>query len=334
MTAPHDDSVTLVTGAGGFLGSRVLQRLVSSGHKRIRCLVRPGTSPESILRDIPEEAQGAVTLYPVSFNDAQGLQQAFQGVGLVHHIAAAKTGSVPSLFASTVVGSDNLYRAAVNASVRRFVLVSSISVFQTAQLKKHTLIDEECPIESRPQDRDGYAFSKQRQETLAWEYHRNDGLPLVVIRPGVIIGPGTGLLHSRIGLGVWRYFLHLGGRCPLPYTFVENCADAVVLAGEVEGIEGESFCVIDDGLPTSSQVLRRYRRNVSTLRVVRVPYPMLMLMAKFNAFYTDRTRGHLPAFLTPYKVRSLWRPYRYLNTKAKSATGDGPPRSTLMKRSA
>ena len=55
-------------------------------------------------------------------------------------------------------------------------------------------------------------------------------------------------------------FLHLGGSNPIPFTYVDNCADAIVLAGLTPGVDGEVFNVVDDNLPTSRQFLRLYKQ--------------------------------------------------------------------------
>src|SRR5206468_3579509 len=67
------------------------------------------------------------------------------------------------------------------------------------------------------------------------------------------------------------FLLMMGGRQRLPYTHVTNCARAVVLAGEVPGIEGQAFNVVDDELPTGRQLVKRYRREVGPVRKMAIP---------------------------------------------------------------
>jgi nucleoside-diphosphate-sugar epimerase len=107
----------------------------------------------------------------------------------------------------------------------------------------------------------------------------------------------------------------------VPLTFVENCADAIALAGVAPGAAGATVHVVDDDLPLSRALLARYRREVEPLRAVPVPLPLLGLLARANAWYAARTEGHLPAVLTPYKVASLWRPLRFSNRRAKELLG-------------
>src|SRR5438093_8028394 len=314
----------LVTGGTGFLGAALVRKLVELGHYNIRCLVRPGTSAD-ILRPILEGLPPAeVEIFPASFNDRAALKAAFHGVEIVYHPAASKSGSFPSMVANTVVGSENIYRACVEARVSRCVLVSSFGVIGVATLPKGAWVNEKVPMEAHPERRDPYSFSKHRQETLAWEYAKREGLPLVVVRPGVIFGPGGTVMTPRIGMKVFGVFLHLGGRNQIPLTYVENCAEAIALAGTVPGIVGEIFCIVDDDLPVSRYLLKRYDREVTPSPIVRIPYPLLKVLSKCNVWYTNRTKGHLPVVFSPYDLGSIWKGHRFSNKKAKEQLGWRP----------
>jgi dihydroflavonol-4-reductase len=313
----------LVTGGTGFLGRSVVRRVVETG-RPVRALVRPGTKPE-VLDPIRAAVPGCqVEMVAASFSDAAALVSAMGGVASVLHVAAAKAGSAAAQVANTVVGSENVFRASVEARVPRLVLVSSLGILGAAGVARGELIDEDTPLEPHPERRDPYSFAKLRQEQLAWQYHREAGLPLVVVRPGVIFGPGQNLLSARVGLSLFGVFLHLGQGMTVPLTYVDNCADAVVCAGVVPGIEGKAFCLVDDHLPTSRQVLKRYRRQVKAIPFVPVPFTVLRVLARLNVWYSDRTQGHLPAVFTPYKVDAMWRGHRFSNAKAKRELGWAP----------
>jgi dihydroflavonol-4-reductase len=311
-----------VTGATGFLGREIVRAALRQGQGPVRCLVRPGTPPARI-RAAGLDAPG-VEVVACRLDDARRVASALAGAGVLYHAAAAKAGAPAALVASTVVASEAVYRAALEARVGRLVLVSSFATVGVARLRRNAVVDETAPLEPHPERRDAYAFAKHRQEALAWRFRAERGLPLVVVRPGFVFGPGQEILGTRIGLALFGAFLHLGGKNLVPLTFVENCADAIALAGTAAGVVGEALHVVDDELPTSRALLARYRREVAPLRVVPLPYPALRALARANAWYSARTDAHLPPVFTPYKVDSLWRPQRYSNAKAKALLGWSP----------
>jgi dihydroflavonol-4-reductase len=311
-----------VTGATGFLGREIVRSALRRGLAPVRCLVRPGT-PAARIRAAGLDAPG-VEVVPCRLGDTAGVAGALSGASAVYHAAAAKVGAPATLVASTVVASESVYRAAVEANVGRLVLVSSFGTVGVAPLGRGAVVDERAPLEPHPERRDPYAFAKHRQEAMAWRFHAEHGLPLAVVRPGFVFGPGQEILGTRIGLRLFGLFLHLGGGNAVPLTYVENCADAVVLAGTAPRAAGEAVHVVDDDLPTSRELLRRYRREVAHLRVLPLPYPLLRALSRANAWYSARTDDHLPAVFTPYKVDSLWRPQRYSNAKAKRVLGWSP----------
>lgn len=315
----------LVTGGAGFLGKEVVRLLISKYEQNVRCLVRPGTSFHPFKELFGGKLPSSLDICPASFNDIPSLRQAINGVDIVLHLAASLTGSVPAQVANTVVGSENFFKACIEEKVSRFVLCSSFGVIGASKIKKNTIIDESIPMETHPELRDPYSFAKHMQEQLAWEYSNEKGLPLVVVRPGVVFGPPVSILSSRIGLLLFGAFLHLGGQNKIPLTYKDNCADLIIKAGMVPGVEGEIFCAVDDDLPTSKYLLSRYKKEVGGLRSVRVPYGLLRQLAKLNVWYSNKTQGHLPAVFTPYKVDCMWQGHFFSNQKAKEKLNWRPP---------
>lgn len=307
----------LVTGGGGFLGKEVVRLLVRQYNQPVRCLVRPGTSGSVFADLFGGELPASVEIVPVSFNDRAALREAANGVDVVLHLAASVTGSVPAQVANTVVGTENLLNICVEEKVKRVVLCSSFGVIGASQVQKNAVIDEALPMETHPELRDPYSFAKHMQEQLAWEFFQEKGLPLVVVRPGVIFGPPVPILSSRIGLSLFGVFLHLGGGNTIPLIYKENCADLIIKAGLVPGVEGEIFCAVDDELPSSRYLLSRYKKEIAKLFTIRIPYRILRQLAKLNVWYSAKTQGHIPAVFTPYKVDAMWKGHRFSNEKAK-----------------
>lgn len=310
----------LLTGSNGFLGTHVLDRLLALGEAEVRCLVRAG-SARARLDEVKRrrQANGAAEVFTGSLASPEAAARALEGVEVVYHLAAAMKGAPSDMFLNTVVSSRNLLEAVVRSGRPiRTVLVSSFAVYGVAELPRGHVVDERTPLEPHPRRRDPYAQSKLRQELLFEEYRQRHGLPLVVLRPGVIYGPGGGAISSRVGLRFPGLFLHFGGDNLLPLTYVENCAEAIVLAGRSPASTGQIYNVHDDELVTCRQYLQRYRREVEPLRAISLPYPAVRLASVLVERYHHHSRGQLPAFLTPYKAAATWKGNRFDNRKLKS----------------
>jgi nucleoside-diphosphate-sugar epimerase len=314
----------LVTGAGGFLGVRVVERLLAHGHTDIRCFLRDASKADR-LRDVAKSYPNAqVELLSGNLNSKADAADALADVSLVFHLAAGLKGSCPDLFLNSVVASKTLIdalaaRKDVPIQKTRVVLISSFGVYGVAELKRGARVNEETPTESHPELRDVYSYSKLRQEQLFREYEQKYGFELVVLRAGVIYGPGGGHFSNRVGLQIGPVFFHLGGRNLLPLSYVENCAEAIVIAGTAPGAAGQTFNVHDNDLPTAAAYLRQYRKSVKPIRSLRMPYFVAMILARMLESYHRRSRGQLPAILTRYKVASLWGGNRFSNEKLRSA---------------
>jgi nucleoside-diphosphate-sugar epimerase len=322
MTVDRDDCI-LVTGATGFIGSRVVASLVCRGFRNLRCLGRsPGTTPhlERALRSCPAGVR--IAMVEGNLLSREDCHAATRGVSLVYHLAAGRgVKSFPDAFLNSVVTTRNLMEACRTVpSLQRVVSVSSMSVYSNLQKPSRRLLDESCPVDAEAHVRgDAYTFAKVKQDAMVADCGRRFGIPYVIVRPGVVFGPGNEAIHGRVGLGTFGLFLHLGGRNPVPFTYVENCADAIVLAGLIRGIDGEVFNIVDDKPPSSRQFLRLYKRHVKRFRSVYVPHALSFLLCWAWESYSRRSRGQLPPVFNRKMWHVYWKPTAYSNAKATTA---------------
>jgi nucleoside-diphosphate-sugar epimerase len=313
----------LVTGATGFLGRRLVSQLLEQG-MHVRCLVRP-TSDVAVLRQgVAAEHEERLEFREGNLGRPGSCDGALDDCEVVYHLAAALRGATAIMFTNNVIATRQLIDLASRADVRRFVLVSSIAVYGTGHLRAGDVLDESCPLDPQPHRRDSYTYSKIVQERVAWEAHQQGRISLVVVRPGVIYGPGRDCITSRVGFRLGNVVVRMGGRQQLPYTYVDNCAEAIGRAGLESCPSGEAFNIVDDDLPTGRSLLKRYRAEVKRLRVLPVPRWGITPLSRLCEWYHKKSQGLLPAILTPYKSRAQWHPLRYSNVKAHSLLGWQP----------
>jgi len=297
------------------LGQRVVVALLERGG-RVVCLVRRSANLEP-LRRLAEQHTGRLDFVWGTLAQPASYADSLEGCACVYHVAAAMKGGTAVLFQNNVVATSELVKAAGRCGVGRFVLISSLAVYGSQSLPTGGVLDETCTLDPQPHLRDPYTYSKHSQEAAVQTACFDARLPIVVVRPGVIYGPGRDCITSRVGLQIGGLLICMGGRQELPYTHVDNCAEAIALAGLTARIEGEAFNIVDDNPPTARQLLRRYRREVARVRTVRIPHIGIMPLSRMCQWYNAYSRGQLPAVLTPYKSAAMWKVIRYSNAKAK-----------------
>jgi dTDP-glucose 4,6-dehydratase len=175
----------LVTGAGGFIGSHLVERLAESGAK-IRALVHYNSSggwgwlDQSSVRNDIEVILGDV-------RDPDSIEKAVKGVDTIFHLAALI--AIPysyraplSYIRTNVEGTANVLQSAIRANVELVVHTSTSEVYGTA---RRIPIDEDHPL----QGQSPYSASKIGADKIAESFHRSFGLPVVTVRPFNTYGP-------------------------------------------------------------------------------------------------------------------------------------------------
>lgn len=315
----------LVTGASGFIGVKVVESLLEYGFTRVRCLVRP-TSDLTRLHQITTRlgAQSLTEIFTGDLLSDHDCEAALKGMAVVYHLAVGSAGkSFPNSFMNIVIPTRNLLEAAAKQNqLKRFVNVSSFAVYSNRKKQRWRLLDESCPIDEHPESRaDAYGFAKLKQDQMVVDYGEKLRIPYVIVRPGAVYGPGKEAITGRVGIDTFGVFMHLGGPNRIPLTYVDNCADAIVLAGLKKGIEGEVFNVVDDDLPTSRRFLKLYKRNAKRFRSVYIPHALSYLLCYFWEKYSVFSEGQLPPVFSRGEWHAYWKKTRYCNDKLKRRLG-------------
>lgn len=321
----------LVTGAAGFIGSKVVEKLLELGFCNVRCFfrsLRPGSPIESLSTGAPnvEVLRGNL----LSLDDCI---RATRDVSVILHAAAGRgEKSYPDAFLNSVVTTRNLIEAALShGTLRRFVNLSSFSVYSNKNKRQVRVLDESCPIEAYPEGRgDAYTYAKVKQDELVAEYGRNRALPYVIVRPGQVYGPGNEAISGRVGIDTFGIFLHLGGSNTIPLTYVDNCADAVVLAGLKPGVDGETFNVVDDNLPSSRSFLRQYKKRVRSFKSLYLPHICSYMLCWFWEVFSTWSKGQVPPVFNRKRWHAFWKRTQYSNRHIKNGLGWMPHVSTTQ----
>ena len=307
----------LITGASGFLGRYTVASAMAAGHE-VRALVRPGTT-------LPAGWPAEVEVMRGDVGDLASLTAAVAGQDAVAHLAAMVGGGDADQFAVTVAGTERLLTALEGSMVSRVVLASSLSVYDWGAPTR--VLDESTPIERRWWRRDGYAASKVWQERIVREAAEVAPWDLVVLRPGFIWGPEKPDCPG-VGEVVGSRMIVIGWRTPLPLTWVENCADAFVLALTAKVPDGTTVNVVDDDIITTRQYAAASTRALGQSSRVVVPYAVARAVSQL-AWGTSRRLfpeqgGRLPSVLDPAKFEARFRPLRFPNDRAKLLLGWSP----------
>lgn len=313
----------LVTGGAGFVGSRVVAALLRLGFERVRCGVRRSSDLTLLQAAIPAQHMKRYEIVEANLLSREECRELAEGAELAYHLVAGRGKSFPGCFQGSVITTRNLLDALVERHLlKRFVNVSSFAVYSRFHSKRGAVWDEFSALEGNVDERyNAYVYGKLKQDELVQQYQERFHIPVTTVRPGIVFGPGKQGIPPFVGIDTFGFFMHLGGSGLLPLTFVENCAEAIVLAGLVRGVEGEVFNVVDDDLPTSRQFLRAYKRRVRNFMSVPVPYPLMYGLCGLWEWYAKRSDGQLPPVFNRRECAYAWKGYRYSNRKLKDRLG-------------
>jgi nucleoside-diphosphate-sugar epimerase len=233
--APPPEDVCLITGASGFIGGRLAERLAAEGYP-VRCLVRASSDTAKLDELGVEIAVGDLT-------DAGSLTRAAAGCRYVLHCGALVSdwATTEEIARVNVGGTRSLLAASVAASVERVVHISSTDVYGYPD---RAGIDEAY---TATRFRNWYAQTKQEAEAEVRRTAETGALQAVILRPATVYGPGSKEVVGEIARAIrGRHMLLIGGgRAVAGLCHVDNLLDAAVIALRHEAAPGQAFNVSD-----------------------------------------------------------------------------------------
>ncbi|MDP9268944.1 MAG: Gfo/Idh/MocA family oxidoreductase [Acidobacteriota bacterium] len=297
---------TLVTGASGLLGKRLLARLLERlpASERVRIMVR--RDPPAHFKNDPR-----IEIVFGDLGDVEAVDRAVAGTSLIYHVGGAMRGSAEDFHRGTVVATRN-----VLASVARhrnqeggpkLVYISSLSVLHWSAGTRKVVAREDFPLEPHPERRGAYTEGKVEAERLVTEAVRTQQIPAIILRPGMIFGPGAPLITGAVARRVGSRLVILGnGKQVLPLVYVDDVVDAILLAAERNIWTGEIFHLVDAAAVTQEQLARRSDPSRSIIKIPRLLVSLMAVGVQMLGALLNR-----PVPLSRYRIRSAAAPIRF-----------------------
>lgn len=249
----------LVTGAGGFIASHLVERLVGEG-AHVRAFVRYNSRGDvGLLRLLPLEVFSQVEVVAGDLRDAEAVRAAMKDMDTVFHLGALI--AIPysylhprEVIETNVLGTLNVLMAARDLGTRRVVHTSTSEVYGTAQ---YTPIDERHPL----QGQSPYSASKIGADKIAESFYRSFDVPVVTLRPFNTYGPrqsARAVIPTIITQALTRDEVRLGSLEPSrDLTFVSDTVAGFLLAAQAEGVVGEEINLGNDATLTVGELCQK-----------------------------------------------------------------------------
>jgi predicted dehydrogenase/nucleoside-diphosphate-sugar epimerase len=252
--APAAAADIAILGGTGFIG-RHLVRLCLEDGLRVAVLARS-------IRNLPAIfADPRVTLHRGSVTDADAVGRAIAGAPVVINLAHGGGGGSWAQVQAAMVGSAEIVaRACLAQGVRRLVHVGSIAGLYLGP-QPHPITGA-TPPDPQAARRADYARAKAECDRMLLDLHTAERLPVVILRPGIVVGAGSAPFHS--GVGLFNNEQHCigwnDGRNALPFVLAADVAAALLAAARAPGIDGRCYNLVGDVRPDARTYIAELAR--------------------------------------------------------------------------
>lgn len=252
LTAPVATSAApriLVLGGTGFIGKELLCQLIHS-KLDVRVLVRSTASISPELR-----ASGKLECMVGDLASKDDLLRAMQGIETVFHLARANVKTWADYQHLEIEATRRVAQCALASDIKRLVYTGTIDSYYCGA--DAGVITEATPLDPRIAHRNLYARAKAASEEILIRMHQEQSLPLVIVRPGIVIGRGGSPFHWGVGMWWNDAVCQIWGKGnnKLALVLVEDVAAGLIAAMNTPGIEGRSFNLVGDPILTAQEYL-------------------------------------------------------------------------------
>ncbi len=236
-----DEKIVLVTGAGGFIGSHLTERLINMG-AHVKAFVRYNSRNDwGLLEMFAKETKEKIDIIMGDIRDANAVNEAVKDVDIVFHLGAII--AIPYSYLhpretveTNIIGTLNVLKAGLDNSIERIVNTSTSEVYGTAQ---YVPIDEKHPL----QGQSPYSASKIGADKIAESFFRSYDLPVVTIRPFNTYGPrqsARAVIPTIITQALTSDIVHIGSLHPKrDFTYIDDTVNGFIKIAETDGIFGD-----------------------------------------------------------------------------------------------
>lgn len=319
QTTSSEQFDVVVIGGTGFIGSHLLKQLLAA-NQRVKVIARN-------IRTLPEIFHHPnVAVASGDIGNEQVIDAAVASAPIVIHLAHGGGGDTwDDIKRSMVDGTRVIAEACLRHKTKRLIYIGTIASLYLGNAAER--ITGNTPNDPTAETRSLYSRGKAACEDILNKLHKEQNLPVVILRPGVVIGEGGMPFHS--GLGFANQEGHMigwnRGTNPLPFILVEDCASAIAQAMAAPGIEGKSYNLVGDQRPSAQEYMqalatalgrpvRFYPQSVLKLQLIEIGKWIIKRAtgrrdAPFPSYRDLKSRGLVAPFDTSDAKRDLrWQP--------------------------
>lgn len=317
-----------VLGGTGFIGAHVVKRLLAEGW-------RVGVMARNTRNLAPVFYQDGVVLVRGDVRNRDDIENAIGKASIVVNLAHGGGGKNWEEIRAAMVGSAELVaRVCLATKVKRLLHIGSIAgLYLGAQEQPVTGSTRPDP---HPAKRAEYARAKAECDSLLMALHETEGLPVTILRPGVVVGEGGVAFHS--GLGMFNNEQHCigwnAGSNPLPFVLVEDVADAVCLACKTPGAVGKTYNLVGDVRLSARDYVSELAKAMHRPLKFHPSNPIGLWLVELAKWSVKALAGRKTALPSLRDLRSRAMEARFDCDDAKSALGWSPvtDRALFIKR--
>ncbi|MDD5712270.1 MAG: NAD-dependent epimerase/dehydratase family protein [Smithellaceae bacterium] len=305
----------LITGGTGFIGSHLVRRNIEAGNE-VTVLTLAGDA------GIPEIQRLNCRIVEGDICDYGLVETLCEGKDIIFHCAAVVTDWAPmALFRKVnIEGMENMCRAAAKARVGRFVEMSTNDVFG---LREDCVIDETFPL---CKWHEPYADTKIDAEKIAWRYHKEQGLPVTMVYPCWVYGPGDKTFVPLTADAIVKGEMVFWRKDVIVWpTYIDNLMDLLMLIAERPEAVGNGYLVHDGECTTFQEFCTQIAESLGVKPAkLHIPYGAAYTAAILMELIWKVTRMKTRPLLTTYTVKNLGSRLRFSIGKAEQDLGWRP----------